>query len=120
MRSRSRTSAGSGSSNGRTNATTFVIAGVFMRASNRSFARAEVGGVLGVDDAARADGARHQLAAVAAAGSHIEHLHARAYAGEGEELHRISALVDLAVRVAAVGRRHDGGVVRRGLRERRA
>ena len=55
-----------------------------------------------------------------AVGSHIEHLHARAYAGEGEELHRIAALVDLAVRVAAVGRRHDGGVVRRGLRERRA
>jgi hypothetical protein len=40
MRSRSRTSAGSGSSNGRANTTTFVIAGVFMRASKRSFARA--------------------------------------------------------------------------------
>src|SRR5205823_529092 len=43
----------------------------------------------------------------AAAGAHIEHLHARACAGEGEELHGIAALVDLAVRVAAVGRRHD-------------
>src|SRR5262245_817562 len=80
-------------------------------------ARAEVDGVLGVDDAACPDRARHQLGAVAAAGSHIEHLHARAYAGEVEKLHRIAALVDLAVGVAAVGRRHDGGVVRRALRD---
>src|SRR5262249_38111586 len=65
-------------------------------------------------------GTRHQLAAVATAGAHIEHLHARAYPSEGEELHRIAALVDLAIRVAAVGRRHDGGVVRRALCDRRA
>src|SRR5262245_35812024 len=82
-------------------------------------ARAEVDGVLGVDDAAGADCARHQLGAVAAAGSHIEHLHARARAGEGKQLRRISALVDLAIRVAAVGRRHDGAVTRRALRDRR-
>src|SRR5262249_45250133 len=80
--------------------------------------RAGAGGVLGVGDAACRDRARHQLGAVAAAGSHIEHLHARAYAGEGEKLHRIAAPVDLAVGVAALGRRHDGGIVRRALRDR--
>ena len=36
-----------------------------------------------------------------------------------KELHRIAALVGLAVGVAAVGRCHDGGVVGHGLRTRR-
>ena len=80
---------------------------------------AEVGRVLPIDLAARARCARHQLGAVAAACAHIEHLHARAHAGEGKELHRIAALVGLAVGVAAVGRSHDGGVVGHGLRPRR-
>ena len=43
----------------------------------------EIGGILTIDDPARDDGAGKHLSAVAAAGTHIEHLHARAHAGKG-------------------------------------
>ena len=86
---------------------------VFMRASKRSLARALALKVLAVDLAAWPDRARHQLGAVAAAGAHIEHRHAALDAGEGQQLHRIAALIGLAVGVGAVGRGDDGGIVLR-------
>src|SRR5262249_1513614 len=78
-------------------------------------AGAELGAVLSINDAARAHGACHEFRAVAAARAHIEDLHAHAYPGEGQELDRIAALIGLAVRVAAIGRRDQGVVIEHAL-----
>jgi hypothetical protein len=64
----------------------------------------EVARILREHDAVRRHRARHQFAAVAAAGAHIEHLHARTRGGKSEERCRVAALVGLPVGVAAVGR----------------
>ena len=111
------TPAGTGSSNGAVSATAFFIAGVARRACERGLGPlAEIGRILRKDDAVRRHRARHQFAAVAAAGAHIEHLHAGTRRGKSEERRRIAALVGVAVGVAAVGRRKQAGVIRRGLR----
>ncbi len=79
-----------------------------------------VGGELAVHLAVRRHRARHQFGRVAAAGTHIEHLHAGRRAGEFEQRQRIAALVGFAVGVAAIGRGDQGCVIRRGLRPRLA
>src|SRR5262249_32875648 len=74
-----------------------------------------IGWILTVDYAGRSNDARRELGAVAGAGSHIEHLHARLQPSELKERHRISALVGRTVRIAAVRRRHEGRIVGRAL-----
>jgi hypothetical protein len=51
----------------------------------------EIWGILTIDRAGRPNGARIELGAVAGAGPHIEHLHARPQPREGEEWHWIAA-----------------------------
>src|ERR1700738_2855044 len=125
IRSRSRTSGGTGSSNGRTRLTMFWPAGVLRRASNLAFARSprpsgfwpstppvRTCRVLPIPHAGGGSRASHELCAVAAARSHIQHLHPRLRRCEDEELQRVPALVGLAVRIGAVGRSNERGIIR--------
>ena len=64
----------------------------------------EVARILRKHDAVRRHRARHQFAAVAAAGAHIEHLHAGTRRSKSEKWRRVAALVGLPVGLAAVGR----------------
>jgi hypothetical protein len=79
-------------------------------------ALAEIGRILRKHDPVRRHRLRHQFAAVAAAGAHIEHLHARARRGKSEEGRRIAAFIGVAISIAAVGRGEQACVIRRRLR----
>src|SRR5262249_53217372 len=95
-------------------ATAFFIAGVASRAWKLALARSPRSA--GFCANTIPFGAGHQLAAVAGAGAHIEHLHAPTRRSKGGERRRIAALVGVAVGSAAVGGRNKARVIRRGLR----
>ena len=91
--------------------------------SNLSLTKRSIcaGRILRVHHAGRRDRACQQLRAVAGTRLHIEHLHSRPRADKGQHLGRLTTLVGLPVRIAAVGRRDNGLIVRcpGGLRRRR-
>jgi hypothetical protein len=86
------------------------------RASNLALARSpRAAEFLGVDRPGRRDRPCQELAAVAAARAHIEHLHPRPHPDEGEQLERVAPRIGLPVRIAAVGRCNNRGIVDRAI-----